>query len=379
MKSTKIEIHSSEYVNVQSDDEDNNEEVKIIDSETLEPPAKRARKTATATTASIPQAKQKQPSSSALLFTKLGLPIGQALTKSYTFFSPLPQQTTPSDEYVLGVDEAGRGPVLGPMVYATCFCKESFYKELSSLGFADSKQLTEDQRDKLFAKLQSPDVRQDSGWSIRCISPQDISQCMLRRTKYNLNSLAHDATIQLIRDTISKGINVRRVFIDTVGPPASYQKKLQELFPGINITVAKKADSLYPIVSAASICAKVTRDAHLSQWVFAETLLQDSLSSVYGSGYPGDPNTIKWLKDSLDHIFGYPGIIRFSWSTCAKLLADHAAAVVWADDEEVANNTKSVARYFASSKKNTFDSGSSNRLRSKFFSRRRPVSMSVTL
>ncbi|KAJ1805043.1 hypothetical protein LPJ56_004636 [Coemansia sp. RSA 2599] len=201
---------------------------------------------------------------------------------------------------------------------------------------------------------------------------------MLRRTKYNLNSLAHDATIQLLRDTISKGINVRRVFIDTVGPPATYQKKLQDLFPGINITVAKKADSLYPIVSAASICAKVTRDAHLSRWVFAETLLQASLSTVYGSGYPGDPNTIKWLKGSLDQVFGYPGIIRFSWSTCAKLLEDNAVAVVWADDDEAAKNSKSVARYFANSKTDA-DNGDSSRPRSQFFGRRRPLALGATL
>ncbi|KAJ2704452.1 hypothetical protein FB645_003240 [Coemansia sp. IMI 203386] len=370
MSSTKAKSRSFEHIVVESEEDD---EVKVVDSESFEPPTKRARK---ATADNSSSAKQKEPACSAA-FTELGLPIGQALTKSYTFFSPLPQ-SSPSDEYVLGVDEAGRGPVLGPMVYATCFCKESYYKELSSLGFADSKQLSEDQRDKLFVKLQNPGVRQGSGWSIRCISPQDISQCMLRRTKYNLNALAHDATIQLLRDTINKGINVRRVFIDTVGPPATYQKKLQELFPGINITVAKKADSLYPIVSAASICAKVTRDAHLSRWVFAETLLQDSLSTVYGSGYPGDPNTIKWLKDSLDHIFGYPGIIRFSWSTCAKLLADSAAAVVWADDEESATKTRDVSKYFAPSKTSAVASDS-NRQRSRFFSRRRPVALGVTL
>ncbi|KAJ1848233.1 hypothetical protein LPJ73_004030 [Coemansia sp. RSA 2703] len=311
------------------------------------------------------------------VFTSLGLPIGEAQTKSYTFFSPLPLSDT-SDEYVLGVDEAGRGPVLGPMVYATCFCKESYYDELSSLGFADSKQLTEEQRDRLFARLQQPDVREGSGWSIRCISPQDISLCMLRRNKYNLNALAHDATIQLLQDTLAKGINVRRVFIDTVGPPATYQKKLETLFPGIKITVAKKADSLFPIVSAASICAKVTRDAHLSNWAFAESKLQDKLSTVYGSGYPGDPNTIKWLRESLDCVFGYPGIIRFSWSTCVKLLEDKAVPVVWADDEDVPASVKPASNFFAQTQ-GAKGTGNSGRRRSQFFGHRRPVSLGVTL
>ncbi|KAJ1740915.1 hypothetical protein LPJ78_003749 [Coemansia sp. RSA 989] len=278
-------------------------------------------------------------------YLQLGLPMDKALVKSYTFFAPLPSSSESgetADGFVLGVDEAGRGPVLGPMVYATCFCRESYYSTLTQMGFADSKQLNETQREELFDRLQTEQTH--VGWSIRCISPQDISHCMLRRTKYSLNALAHDATIQLIRDVLEKGIRVTKVFIDTVGPPQSYQKKLQELFPGIDIVVAKKADSLYPIVSAASICAKVTRDAHLNHWVFAEPGMQKMLSMAYGSGYPSDPNTTKWLRDSVDLVFGYPGIIRFSWSTCTKLLEDRAAKVVWPDDEE---KPKAKSKYFS--------------------------------
>jgi ribonuclease H2 subunit A len=74
--------------------------------------------------------------------------------------------------------------------------------------------------------------------------------------------------------------------VDTVGPPESYQAKLKQRFPGIDFVVAKKADSLYPVVSAASICAKVTRDKVLSQWVFCEEELNQSISTRFGSGYP---------------------------------------------------------------------------------------------
>ncbi|KAJ1733093.1 hypothetical protein LPJ61_001724 [Coemansia biformis] len=324
------------------------------------------------------------------MFVGLGLPMDAPLTKSYTYFSPLPPAGTDTagsdaEGFVLGVDEAGRGPVLGPMVYATCFCRESYYAKLSSVGFADSKQLTQEQRERLFDRLQATDIREHAGWSIRCISPQDISQCMLRRAKYSLNALAHDATIQLLHDALERGVNVRKVFVDTVGPPASYQKKLQEIFPTIEITVSKKADSIYPIVSAASICAKVTRDAHLDHWKFAETPLQDVLSASYGSGYPGDPNTTKWLRESVDHVFGYPGIIRFSWSTCTKLLEERAGRVTWAADEDdgsggggngARKTNKLTSGYFARVAK-----GPTTGLhpRSAFFSRNQAVHLGASL
>lgn len=128
------------------------------------------------------------------------------------------------------------------------------------------------------------------------------------------------------------------------------------MFPGIDITVAKKADSTYPIVSAASIVAKVTRDAILKNWTFAEPKLSETIGQAFGSGYPSgkkfsimlkqiswlllkrlsscpfitlDPNTVRWLNENIDPVFGYPSIIRFSWSTTATILEKNAASVEW--------------------------------------------------
>ena len=105
------------------------------------------------------------------------------------------------------------------------------------------------------------------------------------RTKYNLNLLSHDTAIALIRSAQKKGVRVKKVFVDTVGPADKYEAKLKALFPELIIKVANKADSIYPIVSAASVCAKVIRDRVVSGWKFIEPNVQFSHED-YGSGYP---------------------------------------------------------------------------------------------
>jgi ribonuclease H2 subunit A len=121
-----------------------------------------------------------------------------------------------------------------------------------------------------------------------------------------------------------------KIFVDTVGPPEKYQEKLSMLFPGIEIVVTKKADSLFPIVSCASICAKVTRDETMIHWKYIEPI---SFENNFGSGYPSDPNTVSWLKTNYDVVFGYPRCIRFSWSTCDTLLNSLCKQVEWEKQE----------------------------------------------
>jgi ribonuclease H2 subunit A len=140
------------------------------------------------------------------------------------------------------------------------------------------------------------------GWAVHLLSPTFISRSMLRRAKYNLNTMSHDTAIGLVRGAIAAGVNVSEVYVDTVGPPEKYQAMLQGLFPNLKIVVAKKADSLYPSVSAASICAKVARDSALSAWTCPEVG-----AAATGSGYPADPVTKRFLQDSLHPVFGFPG------------------------------------------------------------------------
>lgn len=136
------------------------------------------------------------------------------------------------------------------------------------------------------------------------------------------------------------------------------QKKLEDTFPDLRFKVDKKADSKYKPVSAASVCAKVTRDIAVKEWKFSENENVD-MGPVrnWGSGYPAggysinvmrkfvigsnwlrtamnmflmiDPVTKRFLRKNIDPVFGFPNIVRNSWSTASGLLEKCAVKVKW--------------------------------------------------
>ncbi|CAG9317530.1 unnamed protein product [Blepharisma stoltei] len=213
-------------------------------------------------------------------------------------------------EYEVGIDEAGRGPVIGPMVYACCGWPIANKEEYSKLGFADSKVLTEQQRDSLFGIIKN---LEHVVYRTKALSSDIISTSMLSRQKISLNVISMDSARDLIQELLDSKINIKNVYVDTVGNPAFYQERLQNSFPGINFHVTAKADSLFPVVSAASICAKVTRDSFIKD-------MAESLGEI-GCGYPSDPITQNWLKSNMDPVFGFNSQhIRLSWKTCTDLM-----------------------------------------------------------
>lgn len=296
--------------------------------------------------------------------------------ETYTHFSPVPPsllpQTSPSDSQagepcVLGVDEAGRGPVLGPMVYGVFYLPQTLSDSLlkETHHFDDSKVLTPAVRSSLMQTLctASTDLHSSCGWAVSCLSARDIGANMLRPSTsaaYNLNAQALDATISLIQGVLSRGVNVREIYVDTVGPPAAYQAKLARVFPTTKITVAKKADSLYPCVSAASVCAKVTRDAALEVLYEArvEADLGDGVEEgdekaeelTWGSGYPSDARCVAWLRKNMHPVFGWGPECRFSWGTAKDMLETKGGVKVeWPVDEDDENSR--LTDYFADSNK----------------------------
>lgn len=158
-----------------------------------------------------------------------------------------------------------------------------------------------------------------------------------------------DAAIELIGNVVDQGVDVTQLFVDTVGDPDKYAAKIRQCFPKIHVTVSKKADSIYPIVSASSICAKVIRDEIVQTWKFSEFDEEKNIGQ-YGSGYPGgskfvvfflhffflltenfvsDPQTKRFLNASIDEIFGFPKFVRFSWSTASTMIESKCIKVTW--------------------------------------------------
>lgn len=267
--------------------------------------------------------------------------------ESYTYQSPIPKtlqedMTTPC---ALGVDEAGRGPVLGPMVYGLLYLPIPLHHSLlaETHHFDDSKVLTPAVRSDLMEKIctTGTDLYENCGWATRMMSARDISAAQLRPNgAYNLNAQAMDATADLIQGVLDSRVNITEVYIDTIGQPEAYQKRLERIFPSLRITVAKKADSLYPCVSAASVCAKVSRDAALD--VLYESY-EEGVEVAWGSGYPSDARCTTWLRANMDPVFGWGSECRFSWGTAKEMLENKGvgAKTEWPDAaEEPGDNMK---------------------------------------
>ncbi|QPH06290.1 hypothetical protein C2857_004667 [Epichloe festucae Fl1] len=254
----------------------------------------------------------------------------------------------------LGVDEAGRGPVLGPMVYGVFYLPLPLSDPLlrQTHHFDDSKVLTPAVRASLMRKLCTPstDLHSSCGWATASLSARDIAANMLRPDTYNLNAQAMDATVDLIRGVLARGVNVHEIYVDTIGQPAAYQARLQRVFPATKITVAKKADSLYPCVSAASVCAKVTRDAALEELYRHRHRYRhddDDDELEWGSGYPSDARCVNWMRRNMHPVFGWGPECRFSWGTAKDMLEGRAGAVKvdWPAAEEE-HDTMRLTDYF---------------------------------
>ncbi len=203
-----------------------------------------------------------------------------------------------------GIDEAGRGPVIGPMVMVLAVADEEKIGELKELRVRDSKELSPERREELY-----PEIRKIlDDLVILHVQPAEIDTFVERK---GLNELEAMKTAQLITLATKKP---DIVYIDAPDPdPRKYVGRISKYLENPPKIVAEhKADAKYPIVSAASIIAKVERDRAVRK-------IEESWGE-FGTGYPHDERTIKRLEAILKRDGKYPEFVRKSWSTAKRLL-----------------------------------------------------------
>ncbi len=198
---------------------------------------------------------------------------------------------------ISGVDEAGRGPVLGNLVIALASIESEKESELEELGITDSKKLTPQKREEFFPKIQTL-----CKYEIVEITAQELNKRMWRES---LNVIEAKAMGQLAASFEG------RIYIDLPEKNASKFIRKAKLV-GRDVVAEHKADLLYPIVGAASILAKVTRDRGIKE-------LGKRLGEEIGSGYPADERTIAAIKNPEIRA-KLKGEIRTRWSTMERIL-----------------------------------------------------------
>ncbi len=201
---------------------------------------------------------------------------------------------------ICGVDEAGRGPVIGPLVVSGVSLDDE--SQLTSHGVKDSKKLSPNRRRELseiirsIARVETVEVPAEEIDTLR-------KEMTLNELEVNLFATVLDRLRPAIAYVDSADVDAERFGEDI----------MRELDFEIEIVSKHKADEIYPVVGAASIIAKTTRDGEI-----AKIALQ--VGQEIGSGYPSDPATIEFLENWIRENHDLPPHTRKSWETTRKIL-----------------------------------------------------------
>jgi ribonuclease HII len=202
---------------------------------------------------------------------------------------------------VLGIDEAGRGSVVGPLVVGAFWLPEGRVEELRGQGVRDSKQLTARRREDVYRAL-------GGVGNLRSIplAPRTIDRWVRRG---GLNDLELRAFARLIRDVAPE-----TAIVDACDPNAErFERRLTALTGGaVRIVARHRADETDPVVGAASIVAKVRRDRALDR-------LRQRLGDAVGSGYPSDPVTQRFVEQIAAAPGRSPPWLRASWAPVQRV------------------------------------------------------------
>ena len=210
------------------------------------------------------------------------------------------------EQLVAGVDEAGRGPVIGPLVIAGLVVEGGKLEALVELGVRDSKRLSSSRREKL-----EPLIRRIA----REVEILEVSATEIdaqRRAKRSLNVLE----AQWMAEILNR-MKWDIAYVDASDVMAErYGRIIQSHLSTVRPIISEhRADATYPVVAAASIIAKVRRDRRIKE--------MHRNYGDFGSGYPTDPKTRRFLKEWLRSHNTLPDIVRKTWETARILTEEH--------------------------------------------------------
>jgi len=210
-----------------------------------------------------------------------------------------------ANKIIGGVDDAGRGCIIGPLVLSGISIAESHINDLVDCGVRDSKTISPNNREKLYSRIKQIATKVIS----KHLAPEEIDKYVARKQKYTkLNYL----------EAITAGQIINLLAVDLVYVDASdtvterFKQNIQNVvkYP-VEIVSEHHADQHRPTVSAASIIAKVERDREINK-------LQKKYGD-FGSGYPSDQKTIDFLKKWLEKNNSKPSFTRKTWKTWDRI------------------------------------------------------------
>ena len=198
---------------------------------------------------------------------------------------------------ICGIDEAGRGSVIGPLIIAGISIKNSNIKKLERIGVRDSKALTKKKRNLLFYKILD-------FTEFICIYKIDCKTIDENVYQRKLNKLEGG-----IMSTIIKHLAADIAYVDScdvnINRYTNYLKSNLDLKNNTRVIAMHKADRINPAVSAASIIAKVIRDREIQ-------MLEENFQNI-GSGYPSDKKTMYFINNWIKEYKEFPDFVRKSW------------------------------------------------------------------
>ncbi|MHA7646682.1 ribonuclease HII [Nitrosopumilus sp. S4] len=202
---------------------------------------------------------------------------------------------------ICGIDDAGRGSMLGPLVIAGISLDKRKLRKLSSLGVKDSKKLSPKSREILYKEI----IKLVDDYYITKISPKIIDANVKHHCLNGLEA-------KYMAKVVSK-LNADTSYVDSCDVnPKRFGKEISTLSNNHKIKSYHHADSRFVIVSAASILAKVARDKAIARLRKSHDL---------GSGYPSDSVTVKFVRKYYQTNKEMPSFVRKSWKPVQNIIS----------------------------------------------------------